>query len=174
MPVYSFEEKRPKIPGSTFIHEAATIIGNVSVGESCFIGSGAVIRGDYGAIEIGDRTSIQENAVLHARVEEKCSVGREVQVGHGAILHNCTVEDFAVVGLGSRICDYALIGRWSIVGEGSVVTSRSRIPDEKVAVGVPARVIRDVTAEDKRIWGFYKEKYVELAARYRSGLRRIS
>ncbi len=171
--VYSFEGKSPKIADSAYVHDNATIIGDVLIGESCFVGAGAVIRGDYGRIEIGNRTSVQENVVIHARVDETCTMGSEVQVGHGAVLHNCKIQDYAVVGLGSRICDYAVVGRWAIIGEGSVVASGSTIPDEKVAVGVPARVLRDVNDEDKRTWGFYKQKYVELASRYKTGLRRI-
>ncbi len=174
MAVYEFEGKRPKLGDSSYVHENSTVVGNVVIGEQCFIGPGAVIRGDYGKIEIGNRTSIQENTVLHARADEACIVGNDVQVGHGAILHNCTVKDYAVIGLGSRVCDYAIIGVWAIIGEGAVVNSSSAIPDGKVAVGVPAKVIRDVNDADKKTWSFYKQKYAELAARYKVGLKRIT
>ncbi len=143
------------------------------MGEQCFVGAGAVIRGDYGYIEIGSRTSVQENCVIHARSDEKCMVGNDVQIGHGAVLHNCVVNDFAVVGLGSRICDYSLIGRWAIIGEGAVVSTGANIPDGKVAVGIPAKVLRDVNDEEKKLWGEYK-KYVELCSRYKTGLKAIS
>ncbi len=174
MAVFEFEGKKPRIADSAYVHENATVIGSVTIGEQCFIGAGAVIRGDYGLIEIGSRTSIQENAVLHARDRELCKVGDDVQVGHGAVLHNCTIMDYAVVGLGSRICDYAIVGEWAIVGEGAVVSAKSQIPNGKIAVGVPARVIRDVEEEDKRTWGFYKEKYAELTVRYKIGLKKIA
>ena len=173
MAVFEFEGKIPNISDLAYIHEQATVIGSVSIGEYCFVGAGAVIRGDYGKIEIGDRTSVQENVVIHARADEVCRIGNDVQIGHGSILHNCTVKDFAVIGLGSRICDYSVVGRWTIVGEGAVVTSNSEIPDEKVAVGMPARPIREVKPRDKEVWGFYKQKYAELAGRYKLGLRRI-
>ena len=174
MAIYEFEGNKPKISGSSFVHEAASIIGNVTIGEECFIGAGSVVRGDYGTIRIGDRTSVQENSVLHARSSELCAVGSDVQVGHGSILHNCEVKDFAVIGLGSRVCDYAIVGTWSIVGEGAVVTARTVVPDGKVFVGVPAKQFRDVTDEDKKVWGFYKQKYAELCGRYKTGLRRIA
>ncbi len=173
MAIFEFEGKVPRIGASSFVPENATVIGDVSVGDNCFIGSGAVIRGDYGRIEIGSRTSIQENCVIHARSNEICKIGSDVQVGHGSILHNCTVCDYAVVGLGSRICDYAVVGVWSIVGEGAVVAAKMTIPDGKVAVGVPAKVIRDVNDGDKKTWGYYKDLYAELARRYGSGLKRI-
>lgn len=174
MAVYEFERKRPEIGPSSYVHEQASVIGNVTIGEECFIGAGAVIRGDYGRVEIGNRTSVQENTVIHARADESCTIGNDVQVGHGSILHNCRICDYAVIGLGSRICDYAVVGSWSIVGEGAVVINKSNIPDGKVAVGAPARVVRDVTDEERKMWGFYKQKYAELSSRYRTGLRRIS
>jgi phenylacetic acid degradation protein len=173
MTIYEFEAKQPVIGRSSYIHEKATVIGNVMIGNDCFIGAGAVIRGDYGTIEIGSRTSVQENSVIHARPEEKSSIGNDVQVGHGAILHNCKIKDLAVIGLGSRICDYAIVGTWAIIGEGSVVSARTEIPDGKVAIGIPAKVVRDVKDEEKKLWGAYKQKYVELASKYKSSLKRI-
>ncbi|MDA4112299.1 MAG: gamma carbonic anhydrase family protein, partial [Thaumarchaeota archaeon] len=166
MAIYEFEGKRPQIPDSSYVHESAIVTGDVTLGEECFIGAGAVLRGDYGSIIVGDRTSIQENSVVHARDGDYCRIGSDVQVGHGSILHNCKISDFAVIGLGSRICDFSTVGVWTIVGEGSVVVSKSTIPDGKVAVGTPARVIRDVSEEDKKTWSFYKQKYAELCQRY--------
>lgn len=173
MPIYEFEGKKPSIGKSSYVHELAAVIGNVIAGNDCFFGAGAVARGDYGRIEIGDRTSVQENSVIHARSGEICKVGSDVQIGHGAILHNCTVSDYAVIGLGSRICDYAKIGIWAIVGEGATVTSWTIIPEGKVAVGVPAKVIRDVTDEEKKMWTSYKQMYAELCERYEKGLKRV-
>ncbi len=149
------------------------MIGDVVVGEQCFVGAGAVLRGDYGGIRVGNRSSVQDNCVLHARSEEVCTVGNDVQVGHGSVLHNCEIGDFAVVGLGSRICDYAVVGVWAIVGEGAVVTSKTIVPDGKVFVGTPAKALRDVTEEDKKVWSFYKQKYAELCQRYKNGLKKI-
>lgn len=173
MAIYEFEGRIPVIGSTSFVPESAWIVGDVIIGEHCFIGAGAVIRGDYGRIEIGSRTSVQENCVIHARDSEICKIGNDVQLGHGAVLHNCTVKDYAVVGLGSRICDYAVIGEWAIVGEGAVVSAKSTIPDGKVAVGTPAKLLRDVSSEDKLVWSKYKEKYAELATRYKTGLKKL-
>lgn len=153
--------------------EDAKIVGDVRIGAQCYIGSGARIRGDYGTIVIGERTSVQENCVLHARINEKCEVGSHVQVGHGALLHNCMIKDYAVIGVGAVVSDYATVGIWSIIGEGAVVTSGQSIPDGKVAVGVPAKVIRDVSENDKKVWSVYKDAYADLALRYPKGLRKI-
>ena len=172
MAIYEFEGKRPVIGAGTFIPESADVIGDVTIGERCFIGVGARLRGDYGAIVIGSCTSVQENVVIHARDGDRTVVGDNVQLGHGAILHNCTVKDNAVIGIGAIVTDYAVVGDWAIVGEGAVL--RGEIPDGAVAVGVPARVVGRVTDEQKREWLYYKAKYAELAAeRYPRGFRRI-
>ena len=116
---------------------------------------------------------MQENCVLHARINEKCEVGSFAQIGHGALLHNCTVKDYAVIGVGAVVCDYATVGEWSIVGEGAVVVSGQTVPDGKVVVGVPAKVIRDVLESDRKAWSIYKDAYADLALRYPKGLRKI-
>lgn len=172
MAIYAFEGKSPKIGISSFVPESADIIGEVTIGEACFIGAGARIRGDYGTVIIGDRTSVQENVVIHAREGDLTVVGSQVQLGHGCLLHNCTVRDFAVIGLGAIISDYAVIGEWAIIGEGAVV--RGEIPGGAVAVGIPARVVGEVTDEQRQEWLVYKNLYAELASRrYPAGLKRI-
>jgi len=171
--IYEFEGRIPKIASNAYVDEDAKVLGDVTIGPQCYIGPGARIRGDYGTITIGEKTSIQENCVLHARINERCEVGNHVQIGHGALLHNCTIKDYAVIGVGAIVSDYGTVGVWSIVGEGAVVTSNQTIADGKVAVGVPAKVIRDVVDADKQLWTKYKEAYADLALRYPKGLRRI-
>jgi phenylacetic acid degradation protein len=171
--IHEFEGRVPSVSLSAYVDEEAKIVGDVKIGAQCYIGAGARIRGDYGSIIIGDKTSVQENCVLHARMGEKCEVGSHVQIGHGAILHNCTVKDYAVIGVGAIVSDYATVGIWSIVGEGAVVTSGGSVPDGKVAVGVPAKVVRDVSDSDKQLWSKYKDIYADLALRYPKGLKRI-
>ena len=172
MALYEFEGKRPQIEEGTFVPESADVVGDVIIGRECFIGLGARIRGDYGLIRIGDRTSVQENVVIHARDWGEAVIGARVHLGHGCILHNASVKDNAVIGLGAILTDFSMVGIWSIIGEGAVV--RGKIPDGKIAVGIPARVIGDVTETHKREWIYYKEKYAELArTRYPQGLKRI-
>ena len=172
MALYEFEGKRPQIGQTSFVPDTADVIGDVIIGEGCFIGVGARIRGDYGSIRIGDRTSVQENVVIHAREGDQTTVGSNVQLGHGCILHNCTVKDNAVIGIGAILTDYSIVGDWAIVGEGAVV--RGEVPDGSIAVGVPAHVIGQVTGKHKEEWQYYKDKYAELASvRYPTGLKRI-
>jgi phenylacetic acid degradation protein len=172
MALYEFEGNRPSIGEGSFIPESADVIGNVTIGEKCFIGVGARIRGDYGTIVIGNRTSVQENVVIHARDGDRTVVGDNVQLGHGCILHNCTVKNNAVIGVGAIISDYAVVGDWAIIGEGAVV--RGNVPDGAIAVGVPAKIVGEVTAEQRKEWLYYKNKYAELASvRYPAGFKRI-
>ena len=172
MALYEFEGKRPQIGTNSYVADTADVIGDVIIGEGCFIGVGARVRGDYGSVRIGDQTSVQENAVIHARDGDKTVVGSRVQLGHGCLLHNCTVKDQAVIGIGAILTDFSVVGEWAIVGEGAVV--RGEVPDGMIAVGIPARVIGQVTEKHKEEWRYYKEKYTELAGvRYPRGLKRI-
>jgi phenylacetic acid degradation protein len=172
MALYEFEGKRPTIGKGTFVPETADVIGDVIIGKDCFIGVGARLRADYGRIRIGDRTSIQENVVIHARENGETLVGSNVQLGHGCILHNATVKDNAVIGIGAILTDFSIVGNWAIIGEGAVV--RGEIPDEKIAVGVPAKVVGDVEEKHKEEWQYYKDKYADLAhTRYPKGFKRI-
>jgi carbonic anhydrase/acetyltransferase-like protein (isoleucine patch superfamily) len=172
MALYEFEGKRPQIGKNSYVADTADVIGDVIIGERCFIGVGARVRGDYGSVRIGDQTSVQENVVIHARDKDKTVIGSRVQVGHGCILHNCTVKDQAVIGLGAILTDFSVVGEWAIIGEGAVV--RGEVPDGMVAVGIPAKVIGKVTEKHKEEWQYYKEKYAELAGvRYPRGLKRI-
>ena len=141
MTVYAFEDMVPSIGPDTYISKSADIVGDVTIGSRCFIGPGARIKGDYGSIKIGNRTSVQENCVVHARPDKVCSIGSNVNVGHGSILHGCFIKDWAVIGMGAIISDFAEIGEWAVVGEGCVIKQNFVVPDRKIAVGVPGKLI---------------------------------
>lgn len=174
MALWEFEGRRPVVGKGSFVPESADVVGDVRIGEGCFIGMGARLRGDYGSIIVGDETSVQENVVAHARAGEACIVGKRVQLGHACALHNCTVEDSAVVGVGAVVSDYAVVGRWAIVAEGAVVRSGQRVEPETVVAGVPAKPVGPVTEEHKKLWESYKDVYADLARRrYPAGLKRI-
>jgi len=173
MVVYRYEGKEPKIDKGTYVSQSAEVIGDVSIGKQCYIGPGAKIRGDYGKIVIENKTSIEENCVLHARPNEVCKVGNMVTVGHGSILHNCTVNDYAVIGMGAIVSDYAVVGVWSVVGEGCVVKNNQVIEDQKIVVGVPAKVVGEVSNEYKKLWTNYKNIYVKLAKKYPKKLETV-
>ncbi len=173
MALYSFEGKKPRIAKSAFVHESAQIIGDVNIGGECFIGAGAVIRGDYGAVIIGPRTAIEEGCLVHAAPLSACEIGSDVTVGHGAIVHCSKLGDFATVGMGAVLSIGATIGEWAIVGECSLVTIKGVIPPKRIAVGTPAKLIGDVTAEHQKMWELGKQIYVDLCQRYREGLKKL-
>ncbi|MEF8874160.1 MAG: gamma carbonic anhydrase family protein [Candidatus Thermoplasmatota archaeon] len=173
MALYEFEGRRPDVDDTAYVSHSAEIVGDVTIGKDCFIGPGAKIKGDYGTVVVGDNTNIQENCVVHARPGEKTVIGDWVTVGHGAIIHGPEIKDYAVIGMGAIISDFAVIGEWSVVGEGALVTNEKEIPDEKVAVGVPAKIVKEVDEEYKEKWRKYKETYKELSTRYKENLTKL-
>ena len=171
--IYEFENRIPKIGAGTYICKSAEVIGDVTIGEKCFIAHGAIIKGDYGSIKIGSNTSIQENCVIHARPSKTVIIGNYVTAGHGCILHTCTIKDYAVIGMGAIVSDFAVVGEWCAIGEGCVVKQNQEIPENKIAVGVPAKVIGDVTDEYKSEWQTLKDIYSGLPKRYYESFKEI-
>jgi phenylacetic acid degradation protein len=174
MGVYEFENRIPVLGKNTYVSHTASVIGKVTIGDECYIAPGAVVKGDYGEIQIGNGTSVQDNVIIHARPGEKTFIGNNVTLGHGCIIHNATVLDEAVVGMGAIVSDYAIVGEWAIVGEGAVVRARFEIPERKIAVGVPAKVIGDVQNHHKEELSRFKAIYRDLAKRYPKGLKKLS
>jgi len=174
MSIYEFEGKTPKVGETTWRHETSQLIGDVIVGEGCFIGAGAMLRGDFGSIRVGDRSSVQESCTLHCRPGDKCTVGDDVTVGHGAVLHNCTVKDRSLIGMHATVSDYAVVGEDCIIGEGSVVRSKQQIPDGSLAVGVPAEVKGQLKENQIAFKNAGAKVYSELANRYFKESRKIS
>jgi carbonic anhydrase/acetyltransferase-like protein (isoleucine patch superfamily) len=173
MTLFQLEDRIPQIGKDTYVAETAEVIGKVIIGNNCYIGHGAILRGDYGTIEIGDYSIVEDNCVLHARPDERCLIGNKVTIGHGAIIHNATISDWVVVGMGAIVSDYAVVGEWGVIGEGAVVRNKQEIPEGKVAVGVPAKVIADVKDDYKELWTRYKGLYAELAKRNIEDLKRL-
>ena len=174
MPIYTFEGKTPKIGPGAHVFDSADVIGDVVLGHDVYVGPGARIRGDYGRIEIGDGTAVEDNVVIHARPDQKTRIGKSVTLGHGCIVHNCTIGDFCVVGMGAVVSDWAELGEWAVVGEGAVVRNKQVLEPGDVAVGVPAKVIAKVTDEYKEQWTRFKGIYASLAReRYPKGMRRV-
>lgn len=165
MTIYEFEDKKPSIGKDTFIFKSADIIGDVVIGNKCYIGPGARIRGDYGSIRIGDNTAVEENVVIHARPDDITKIGNYATIGHSSIIHNATIKNWAVIGMGAVVSDWAEIGEWAVVAEGAVVTNKQRIPGKSIALGVPAKVVSEISLEYKKQWTEYKKIYTDLAKR---------
>ena len=169
--INSFEGKTPQIGDGSYVHPSADVFGNVQIGRGCWIGPGARIRGDYGRIVIGSNSSVEDNCVIHARPDEQTTIGDWVTIGHGAVIHNATVRDYVIVGMGSIVSDWAEVGLWAVIGEGAVVRQRQEIPADAIAVGNPARLLdKKVAPEFKAQWTEFKKIYVDLARRYPNGL----
>ena len=163
-----FDGHRPQVSSDVYVAETAAVIGQVTIGGGSSIWFGAVLRGDVMRIAIGEQTSIQDNAVVHVTGGVSGTIiGNRVTVGHGAIVHACTVGDDCIVGMGSVLLDRAVIGAHCIVGAGAVVTPGTVIPDGSLVVGSPARVKREVTAQERAWIRESAAHYVALAAKYR-------
>ncbi|MFW9927259.1 MAG: gamma carbonic anhydrase family protein [Candidatus Thorarchaeota archaeon] len=173
MTIYEFEGRVPIIGKSSYVSSSASVIGKVTIGEECYIAPGAVVKGDYGEIRIGDGCSVQDNVIIHARPSEITIIGNNVTLGHGCIVHNAKIKDEAVIGMGAIVSDYAVVGKWCIVGEGAVVRARFEIPDERIVVGIPAKEIGDVQEKHKEELSRFKSIYRDLAGRYPTGLKKI-
>lgn len=164
--LYQFDENQPQVGAGTYVSELAHVIGNVIIGKQCYIGHGAIVRGDYGCIVIGDGTAVEEGVIIHAPPGDTQTIGRQVTLGHGAICHGRAIADLAVIGMGAVVSIFSQVGEGSIVAEGSVVKLNQHIPAKMVAAGNPARVVRPVSDQDEEMWAYGKQVYIDLAAKY--------
>ena len=155
-----------KIHESVFVAPGSTIVGDVEIGENSSVWYGAVIRGDK-PIRIGKNCSIQDNAVFHAEYDHEIHMGDNVTVGHGAIVHGCTVGDNTLIGMGAIILNDAVVGKNCIIGAGSLVTGRKVIPDGSLVMGSPAVIKREVTSQELEGNLASAEHYVELGRQYK-------
>ena len=168
--VRSFAGKRPDLGRGVFLAETCAVIGDVVIGEESSIWYGTVVRGDVMPIRIGARTSIQDNTVIHVTSDFSGTIiGSDCTVGHSAIIHACTVEDFCLIGMGSILLDGAVIGRGSLVGAGALVTPGTVIPPGSLVVGAPAKVKRPINDKEREQIAYGAQHYVELARRYLAG-----
>src|SRR4030043_702527 len=119
--LYSFRNRKPRIGKETYISEHALVIGDVRIGDNCYIGHGAILRGDEGSIESGSGTAVEEGVLMHAPPDDDCRVGEKVTIGHGAIVHARSIGDFAAIGMGAVVSVYSEIGGETIIAEGSIV-----------------------------------------------------
>ena len=143
--IKSVNKIQPKIGKDCFLAENATIVGDVVLGDQCSVWFQAVIRGDVHSIRIGDRTNIQDGAVIHCTYQTApTEIGNDVSIGHNAIVHGCTVEDGALIGMGAIVMDHAVVGAGSLVAAGAVVLGGTHIPPGVLYAGIPAKFVKEV------------------------------
>jgi carbonic anhydrase/acetyltransferase-like protein (isoleucine patch superfamily) len=152
-----------------FIAPTATVIGNVQIAPGSSVWFGAVLRSDMAVIQIGRNTSVQDNAIIHVSEGVETIIGDQVTIGHGAIVHGAQVEDTVLIGIGAIVLDGATVGTGSIIGAGAVVTEGMEIPDRSLVLGVPGKVVRQVTAEQLRSIEANAKSYAALTQRYLKG-----
>lgn len=161
--ILAFEGKEPRIAPDAFVAPTAVLIGDVVVEEGASVWFGAVLRGDFNRIVVGAGSTVQDNSVLHTAEDQPTVIGSNVTVGHLSMLEGCTVEDGALIGMGSIVLNRARVGSRAMLAAGSVVREGGEIPPEVLAAGVPARVKKEL--------GGSSSEWVEMAAREYQGLR---
>ena len=160
-------EKEPVFGRDVFLAPSATVIGDVQAGDDVSFWFGVVARGDVNWIRIGSGTNIQDGGKLHVTTDRfPLTLGDRVSVGHGAIVHGCTIGDDCLIGIGATVLDGASIGSGSIVAAGALVPEGTQIPDGSLALGIPAKVIRPVSEEERKRIRYTAERYIELKFAY--------
>ena len=161
--IRAYEGKTPVCAPTARAAENATLVGDVTLGPQSSVWFGAVLRGDEASITVGEAANIQDNAVVHCGENHPAVIGRGVTVGHGAIVHGCTVEDGALIGMGAILLNGCVIGKNSLVAAGALVTQNTVIPPESLVMGSPAKVIRPLRPEELEQLSLDAEVYVRLA-----------
>lgn len=174
MPIYAFGDAVPDIHPTAYVHPDAVVIGRVSIGAESTVWPGAVLRADFGEIRVGARTSIQDGTVLHTTAEWPTVVGDECVVGHNVHMEGCTIEDRCLVGSGSVVLNRARVGARSVVGAQALVTEDADVPEDSMALGVPARS-RPVDPGQQAKWiDEAVREYVDNGHDYRTRLRPLT
>jgi len=172
--IYAFDGKRPEISKKAYVNDHAIILGDVRIEDDVYVGPGAILRADYGRLEIGQGTAVEEGVLIHVYPEAVCRIGERVTLGHGAIVHASRIGDLAVIGMGAVVSIDSTIGEKTIVAEGAVVRMKQTIPPGVVVAGNPAKVIRKLTPKDEERWLDGKQHYIDLTKKYlRLGLQRV-
>lgn len=166
--IHPYKGIRPRIHPSVFIAEGAQIIGDVEIGAESSVWYNTVIRGDVHYIRIGEKTNVQDNCVLHVTHETyPLVVGSGVTVGHSAILHAATIKDYCLIGMGAKVLDNAIVGSYSLVAAGAVVMEGFEVPEGVLVAGVPAKIKRTLTEEERRQIVQSAQNYIDYVKSYR-------
>jgi carbonic anhydrase/acetyltransferase-like protein (isoleucine patch superfamily) len=175
MPLYALDDLAPTLPadGSAWVAPSADVIGDARLGQDASVWFGAVIRADNTPILVGDRTNVQEGAMLHSDAGSPLTIGTDCTIGHHAILHGCTIGDRVLVGMGARVLNDAVVGDDCLIGAGALVTEGKHFPPGSLIIGSPAKVARALTPEEIGGFRIGAAHYVERQRRFARGLTRI-
>jgi carbonic anhydrase/acetyltransferase-like protein (isoleucine patch superfamily) len=175
MAIYELDGRAPDLPadGDYFIADTATVIGKVRLKKGASVWFGAVLRGDNEWIEVGEGSNVQDGSTCHTDLGFPLTIGKNCTIGHNVILHGCTLEDGALVGMGSIVMNGAKIRRSSIVGAGAVITEGKEFPEYSLIIGAPARVMRALDPAQVERMGSAAKFYVANGPRFKKGLKRI-
>ncbi len=171
MPAYSLEGLVPVVDPTAFVHPQAVLIGDCLVGAGCYVGPGATLRGDFGRIILGPGSNVQDGCVLHSFPGRQTRLEEDAHIGHGAVLHGCTIRRGVLVGIGAIVMDDAVVEEEAFVGAASFVPAGFVVPARTLVLGVPARVVRDLKPEELAWKVAGTREYQQLAVRCRASLK---
>ncbi|MBM7856018.1 carbonic anhydrase/acetyltransferase-like protein (isoleucine patch superfamily) [Desulfohalotomaculum tongense] len=166
--IYSYGKYHPKVHPSAYIAPGAAVVGRVTLEENVSIWFNAVVRGDVDEVIVGANSNIQDCCVLHQETGYPCIVGKNVTVGHGAVLHGCTIEDNALIGMGAVVLNGARVGAGAVIGAGALVTQNQVIPPNTLALGSPAKVVRELRPEEIEEFSQSAGRYHKIACVYKN------
>ena len=160
-----------RLDRSVFVAHNATLAGDIKIGKNSSVWFGVVMRGDMAPITLGNETNLQDGALVHVNLGQPTIIGDRVTVGHGAIIHGAVVKDQVVIGMGAILLNECVIGKNSIIGAGSVVTERTKVPPNSLVLGVPGRVVRSVNQKELNYIQHAYRVYIEYARHYQKKVR---
>ncbi|MBB3224294.1 gamma carbonic anhydrase family protein [Pseudoduganella umbonata] len=173
MTIYQLGSDAPEIDATAFVADSAALIGKVTLHANSSVWFGATLRGDNERITIGANSNVQEGTVMHTDMGYPLTIGRDVTIGHQAMLHGCTIGDGALVGIQAVILNGAKIGKGCLVGAGALVTEGKEFPDNMLIIGSPAKAVRELTADDVARLRGNADGYVQRAQLFKTNLKKI-
>ena len=169
--ILNFKNKIPTVNESCFVAPNATIIGGVTMDENASVWYGAVLRGDGSEIIIGKNSNVQDNATVHCDPDFPVHIGEKVTVGHNAVIHGCTIEGDVMIGMSATVLNGAVIGKGSIIGAGALVREGQIIPQNSLVIGIPAKVVKETTEEQRKAILENANHYVELGREHKEAIK---
>lgn len=169
--IYQLDERKPTLQADNFVAPNAAVIGSVVFGRNANVWWSVTIRGDNDVITLGENVNVQDNSVIHTDGGVQVTLERNVSVGHLVMLHGCTVRENSLIGIGAIVLNRAVVGKNCLVGAGALVPEGKVIPDGSLVLGVPGRVVRQLTPDEIAMNTWIAEHYVERSERYRKGLK---